>query len=89
MVRLNDGRICVTYGYRGIPYGIRAKLSTDEGKTWGAEIFLRQDARTSDLGYTRTIQRPDGKIVTAYYYTTEENPEQYIAATIWDVDRVN
>ena len=89
MVRLNDGRICVTYGYRGIPYGIRAKLSTDEGKTWGAEIFLRQDARTSDLGYTRTIQRPDGKIVTAYYYTTEENPEQYIAATIWDVNRVN
>ena len=36
-----------------------------------------------DFGYTRTIQRTDGKLVTLYYYTTVENPEQHIAATIW------
>ena len=89
MVRLTDGRICVTYGYRATPYGMRAKLSEDNGKTWGDEIILRQDARTWDFGYSRTTQRPDGKIVTVYYYTTEENPEQHIAATIWDADRVN
>ena len=41
-----------------------------------------------DLGYPRVVQRADGKIVTIYYYATEENPEQHIAATIWDPDKV-
>jgi len=83
MIRLKDGRLCVTYGYRDKPYGIRAKISEDHGKTWGETIILRQDGRTWDLGYTRTVQRLDGKLVTIYYYTTNENPEQHIAATIW------
>ena len=86
MVGLKDGRLCVTYGYRSTPYGIRAKLSEDNGKSWGDEIHLRDDGRNWDFGYTRTIQRSDGKLVTLYYYTTVENPEQHIAATIWSVD---
>jgi len=88
MVRLRNGRLCVTYGYRSKPYGIRAKLSDDNGKTWGKEIHLRDDARTWDMGYTRTVQRLDGKLVTMYYFTTRENPPQHIAATIWNPDLV-
>jgi hypothetical protein len=84
LLRLRDGRIVVTYGYRSAPEGIRAKVSADGGKTWGPEIHLRDDGRTWDLGYTRSVQRKDGKIVTVYYYTTAERPEQHIAATIWD-----
>ena len=86
MVRLKDDRLCTTYGYRSTPYGIRAKLSEDNGKSWGDEIHLRDDGRNWDCGYTRTIQRSDGKLVTIYYYTTAENPEQHIAATSWKVD---
>ena len=88
LIRLKDGRLCVTYGYREDPYGIRAKLSCDNGKTWSEEIHLRDDGRTWDLGYTRTVQRPDGKLVTIYYFTTQENKEQHIAATIWDPGKV-
>lgn len=84
MVRLNDGRLCVTYGYRGIPYSIRARISDDNGKTWGKEIMLRDDPLTNDIGYTRSVVRSDGKVVTIYYYTSEQNVEQHIAATIWD-----
>ena len=86
MVQLKDGRLCVTYGYRASPYGIRAKLSEDNGKSWSDEIHLRDDGRNWDLGYARTIQRTDGKLMTIYYYTTVENPEQHIAVTIWSVD---
>ena len=86
MARLKDGRLCVTYGYRSTPYGICAKLSEDNGKSWGEEIRIRDDGRNWDLGYTRTIQRTDGKLVTLYYYTTAETPEQHIASTIWTVD---
>ena len=85
MVRLKDGRLCVPYGYWAPPYGIRAKLSEDNGKSWSDEIHLRDDGRNWDFGYTRTIQRTDGKLVTLYYYTTDENPEQHIAVTIWSV----
>jgi len=88
MVRLDDGRIALTYGYRSKPHGIHAKISRDNGRTWGEEIMLRQDGRTWDIGYCQTVKRPDGKLVTIYYYTTEENPEQHIAVTIWDPDKV-
>lgn len=84
LVRLADGRLCVTYGFRGVPYGMRAKLTSDNGATWGPEIALREDAGTWDFGYPRSIARPDGKVVTVYYYNTREQTQQYIAATIWD-----
>jgi hypothetical protein len=84
LVRLKDGRLVVTYGFRGVPYGIRAKISSDNGKSWGPEITLRDDARTWDMGYVRSVVRPDGKIATIYYYSTAEKPEQHLEATIWE-----
>ena len=83
LARLADARLCAAYGTRAEPYGIRAKVSTDSGLTWGDEITLRRDGRNWDLGYTRTVVRSDGKLVTIYYFTTAEKPEQHIAATIW------
>ncbi len=83
-IRLADGRIAMTYGYRSAPFGIRAKLSSDQGKTWGEEIMLRDDAGSGDLGYPRTVQRSDGKIVTVYYFNDDKYAERYIAASIWD-----
>jgi len=97
VARLRDGRLCVTYGYRGVceayryrrqRQGIRARISADGGRTWGKEIVLRDDARSWDMGYTRTVQRRDGKLVTIYYYTTAEIPQQHIAASIWEPDKM-
>jgi hypothetical protein len=84
MLRLRDARFVVTYGYRSRPYGMRARISRDNGKTWGREIVLRDDGAVADLGYARSVQRGDGKLVTSYYYATTTNPEQHIAAPIWD-----
>ena len=84
LIKLKDGRLAITYGYRSAPFGIRARLSGDSGETWGEEIVLRKDAGVWDLGYTRTVQRPDGKIVTVYYFNDAADQERYIAATIWD-----
>jgi hypothetical protein len=86
MVRLRDGRLALTYGVRAEPYGMRAKLSADGGRTWGRELVLRADAADWDLGYPRTVQRADSKLVTVYYYNDRYAPERYIAATIWDPD---
>jgi hypothetical protein len=83
LLRLSDGRLCMTYGYRAQPYGIRARLSDDEGRTWGEPIVLRGDGGSHDLGYPRTVQRPDGAVVTVYYFNDRPGGEGYIAGTIW------
>lgn len=82
-VRLPDGRLVAAYGVRSTASGIKARVSSDQGKTWGAELTLRSDARKWDMGYCRSVVRADGKIVTIYYYLTKERFENHIEATIW------
>ena len=83
LTRLLDGRLCLTYGYRDAPYRICAKLSSDGGNTWGAEIVLRDNGGEHDIGYPRTVQRPDGVVVTVYYFHEEPDGERFIEATLW------
>jgi len=82
VVKLDDGRLCVAYGYREYPYGIRLKTSSDNGKTWSREYVVRYDGATWDLGYPRMVVNSKGEIVLIYYYTTKERFEQYNAVSI-------
>lgn len=52
LLRLNDGRILCTYGYRFGKMGIRAIISEDEGKTWEHHIVLREDG-----GYLSSLHK--------------------------------
>ena len=89
MVRLPDGLLCLVYGRRRAPYGIRAVFSRDDGKTWSEEHIIRGDARTWDIGYTRTVIRPDGKLLSLYYYATDKDHQQHIAGTVWEPDELS
>ena len=83
-IRLADGRISLVYGYRAAPFDIRAVLSKDGGRTWGPELTLRGNGGGRDIGYPASVQRPDGKIVSIYYFHDKPQSDRYIAATIWD-----
>jgi hypothetical protein len=83
MIRLAHRRLCLVYGYRNAPYGLRARLSEDDGQTWGGEIILRDDGGCHDLGYPRIVQRPDGIVVAVYYHNDAPDGERYLAATLW------
>ena len=83
LVKLPDGRLAAAWGVRSPPFGIHGRVSSDHGQTWGPELVLRADGRKYDLGYCRSVVRTDGRVVTIYYYTTEQRPENHIAATIW------
>jgi hypothetical protein len=87
LVRLADGRLVLTYGYRHPPYGIRAVLSRDEGLTWDTDriITLRNDGGGYDLGYPVSTVLPDGTVVTLYYFTDAAEGITHIAATRWQV----
>jgi hypothetical protein len=84
LIRLGDRRLCLTYGYRAPPFGIRARTSSDGGRTWESEIILRDDGGGHDVGYPRSVQRPDGRVVTVYYFHDTPAGERYIASTIWE-----
>jgi hypothetical protein len=85
LIKLRDGRLCLTYGNRAKPFGICARMSGDAGATWSQPIYLRADGGGRDIGYPRSVQRLDGKVVTVYYFWDEKTgPERYIAASIWD-----
>jgi hypothetical protein len=84
LIRLKDGRICLTYGYRAKPYEIRARLSSDGGRTWDRERTIRGNGGGRDIGYPRSVQRADGRVVTIYYFHDKPLGDRYIAATIWD-----
>jgi len=84
LVNLGGDNLAIITGWRKKPYGIRAKLSKDAGRTWSDDIVLRDDAREWDLGYVRAALRPDGKILIVYYYTTTDHPANFIATTLWD-----
>lgn len=68
LAQLSDGRILLVYGIRnhGL-YGIGARLSADNGKTWGNPIVLVTLEGATDGGYPASVQLSDGTIVTAYY----------------------
>jgi len=83
LVLLRDGRLALSYGYRARPWGVRARVSTDQGRTWGPELVLRDDALSGDLGYPRSVELPDGRVLTIYYYNGPRDEDRAIEATLW------
>lgn len=84
LARLQDGRLLLSYGNR-VPgqFGVLAKFSSDEGRTWSAPVRLVESLE-SDCGYPSSVQRPDGTIVTAYYAKRVVNHERYhMGVAIW------
>ncbi len=64
----SDGRVLCSYGYRRVPFGERACISTD-GITWDPsnETVLSDGAPNGDLGYPASVELRDGSILTVYY----------------------
>lgn len=88
LLRLADRRLLLAYGSRVAgEFGVLARLSGDEGKTWGEPIRI---ARSLDLdcGYPSSVQRVDGEVVTAYYARNAENHQRYhMGVAIWSLPR--
>lgn len=94
LLKLTDGRILCSYGYRRDPMGIRVAVSEDQGQTWSDPIILRNDggtpcalrhnppSGTADVGYPISTQLPNGDIFTTYYITLEDGLT-HSASTRW------
>ncbi len=76
LVAMADGRLVVVYGYRVRPYGIRAVVSEDEGRSWGPELIVRDDGGSWDLGYPNAFEAEPGRIGAIYYFNRRDDPVQ-------------
>lgn len=76
LVAMADGRLVVVYGYRLKPYGIRAVVSEDEGRSWGPEIIVRDDGGSWDLGYPNAFEVEPGRIGAIYYFNSRDDAVQ-------------
>ena len=88
LLLLADGRIILTTGDRRPGhFGVAATISDDQGQTWSRQMRVATEAsfvRRCTVGYPSCVQRPDGRIVTAYY--TNEGG-YHMGVVVWDLPK--
>ena len=87
-----SGVLISTYGFRGTPhgtapFGIRAMISTDNGRTWDIDHEIYKTDVSADLGYPSTVECRDGSLLTVFYAVAEENGPAVIMQQKWCVER--
>ncbi len=84
LIRLRNGWLLVSYGRRIPPFGERACISKDNGKTWDVENeIILSNSLSSDLGYPASVQLDDGSIFTVFYQRDEIGEKPSLMATHW------
>ena len=89
VLALKSGIVVMTYGRRVGDFGEYAVLSFDHGRTWDvAHELCLAPCINADLGYTSTVELPNGELLTVYYqpagYTEDKVPEKpCLQATKW------
>jgi len=85
LLRLQDGRLLMTYSYRRAPFGNQARISADEGRTWSAAITIYGDGASGDLGYPSTVELPDGRLITVWYESMRGAPGAVLRMARWSL----
>ncbi len=85
LLRLRDGRLLMTYGYRRKPFGNQARLSEDHGRTWSEPISLSTEGAGGDLGYPSTVELADRSLLTLWYERLAESPRAVLRTAHWSL----
>lgn len=83
LLKLRDGRLLMTYGHRRKPFGNQARLSTDDGQTWGEAMIISGDGIGGDLGYPSTVELADGTLLSVWYETMKEPKKAVLRMAKW------
>jgi sialidase-1 len=83
LLRLKDGRLLMTYGYRRKPFGNQARISSDHGKTWSSPFIISGDGIGGDLGYPSTVELGDGTLLSVWYEKMKEPKVAVLRQAKW------
>ena len=85
ILRLADGTLISSYGYREAPYAIRVMFSKDNGKTWDTDHEIYVNGVHADLGYPSTVQLKNGDFLTVFYAHEKPDAPAVILAQKWRI----
>lgn len=81
---LQDSRLLLMYGDRDFfprtaeyPLNIAARLSEDEGETWGKPFAVRTDVPHWDMGYPTSVEIEPGRMLTVYWLSETVNDQKW------------
>jgi sialidase-1 len=83
LLRLRDGRLLMSYGYRRKPFGNQARLSEDGGTTWSEPIMISGDGVSGDLGYPSTVELVAGQFLSVWYEKMAGSPRAVLRQARW------
>ena len=85
LLRLRDGRLLMTYGYRREPFGNQARVSADHGTTWSEPIVISSDGAGGDLGYPSTVELEAGRFITVWYELSRGSRHAVLRQARWSL----
>ncbi|MCA9230826.1 MAG: exo-alpha-sialidase [Planctomycetales bacterium] len=83
LLRLHDGTLLMTYGWREEPYGVRGKYSQNHGTSWSDEFLIASDSASWDLGYPSSVQLQNGELLTVWYETPKDSHKAVLRQSRW------
>jgi Neuraminidase (sialidase) len=85
LLRLRDGRVLMSYGYRRAPFGNLARISSDHGETWSEPIVISDDGAGEDLGYPATVELASGQFITVWYESRKGTAHAVLRQAKWSI----
>ncbi len=85
LLRLRDGRLLMSYGYRRAPFGNQARISSDHGRTWSEPIVISDDGAGVDLGYPTTVEVEPNRFLTIWYESLKTSPHAVLRLARWSM----
>lgn len=83
----SSGALISVYGDREKPYGIKAMISLDNGKTWDTDHTIYVNGISADIGYPSTVELADGTLLTVFYAVPDSNtPNTVIMQQRWSFE---
>jgi Neuraminidase (sialidase) len=86
LLRLRDGRLLMSYGYRRQPQGNLARTSEDDGTTWSQPLVISNDGIGGDLGYPSTVELEDGSLLTVWYEKMKGSAYAVLRQARWAIE---
>jgi len=83
LLRMQDNRLLMTYSYRRAPYGICARFSNDNGKTWSNQLMVSADCDCPDFGYPSTVELSSGILLTVWYEARGDSSKTVLRQAKW------
>ena len=86
IMRHSSGLLISTYADRCEPYGIKAMLSYDGGRSWDIDHWLYKNGVSRDIGYPSTVELSDGSLLTVFYAHPSAGEPAVIMQQHWAID---